>query len=151
MKCNMRRRVWMSLALAAALLILPASNSYAVSPDVGQVQADQKAQIGGGSTIDPQYVNAARITADIDIEGGTAYCYASAAAKRVCRVTVTMRLQRKENGTWKTKVSWVGSSTNGVKTMSESFKLSQRGSYRTYAVFDVGGESLTYKSITLGY
>lgn len=145
MKRNMRQRVWMSLVLVAALLVLPVSNSYAVSPDVGQAQAE-RAAIGGGGTVDPQYVNTLRITADISIEGKTAYCYARVTAKKVCTVIVTMRLQHKEGGEWVTKSSWVSSSNKGFKTMSESFTLSQRGDYRTYALFDVAGEQLSYKS-----
>ncbi len=132
----------MSLVLAAVLAIMPVSSSYAATRTV---------QIGGEAGIDPQYVNAARITADLVISGNNAHVYASAIAKRVCRVTVTMRLQRKEGTSWVTKVSWVGSSTTGSRTMGEDHTLTQRGTYRTYAIFDVDGEKLTYKSTSRVY
>ena len=103
------------------------------------------------SGIDPQYVNAATITADLVISGNNAHAYASAIAKKVCHISVVMRLQYNDNGTWKTKVSWVGSSDTGDKTLGRDFTLTQRGQYRTYAIFDVGGENLTYTSVTQRY
>lgn len=139
---NWKRRIWMSLVLAVVLAVLPISSSYA---------AGRTVQLKGEEGIDPQYVNTANITADLVIKGNNAHAYASAVAKRVCRVTVTMRLQRKEDGAWKTKVSWVGSSTSGSKTMGEDFTLTQRGTYRTYAIFDVAGENLTYISSSQVY
>lgn len=139
---NWKRRIWMSLVLAVVLAVLPISSSYA---------AGRTVQLKGEEGIDPQYVNTINITADLVIKGNNAHAYASAVAKRVCRVTVTMRLQRKEDGAWKTKVSWVGSSTSGSKTMGEDFTLTQRGTYRTYAIFDVAGENLTYISSSQVY
>lgn len=153
MRQRWRQKLLAVLTVLAVLVALPA-NSYVyaqeVTPDMAQPKAARAAQ-GGESGIDPQYVNASRITADLVISGNNAHVYASAMAKKVCRVTVTMRLQRKENGAWTTKVSWVGTGTNGVKTLVEDFTLSQRGEYRTYAIFDVGGENLTYKSVVQRY
>lgn len=150
----MRQR-WNQKLLAAltvfALVVAFPANSYAsaqVTPDAAQAA---RAVQGGESGIDPQYINTSSITADLAINGSNAHAYASAMAKKVCRVTVTMRLQYNDNGTWKTKVSWVGSSTNGCKVMAEDFTLTQRGEYRTYAIFDVGGENLTYTSVTQRY
>ena len=139
---NWKRRIWMSLVLAVVLAVLPISSSYA---------AGRTVQLKDEEGIDPQYVNTINITADLVIKGNNAHAYASAVAKKVCRVTVTMRLQRKEDGVWKTKVSWVGSSTSGSKTMGEDFTLTQRGTYRTYAIFDVAGENLTYISSSQVY
>lgn len=151
MKARMRKRAWMSLAIAAALLILPVSSSYAASVDMDPMTPQQAAQIGGGSTIDPQYIKTANITADLSITGNNAYVYAHAIAKKVCPITITMRLQRKEGDSWVTKVSWVGSSNTGDKSMGRSHTLTQRGTYRTYAIFNVDGEQLTYKSVTQVY
>ena len=154
MKRKMRARLLTSLALAASLLFLPMNSSYAAVKDLGQAEhpgAVRNVRIGGGDGIVPQYVNAAAITADLSIKGNNAHVYASAIAKKVCHITVTMRLQRKENGVWKTKVSWVESSNTGDKTLGKDYTLTQRGTYRTYAVFDVAGEQLTYKSVTQEY
>lgn len=151
MRQRWRQRLLAALTLLTILVALPAS-SYAsaqeVTPDVAQKARAVKKDDSG---IDPQYVNAAIITADLVINGNNAHVYASALAKKVCRVTVTMRLQYNDNGTWRTKVSWVGTGTNGCKTLAEDFTLTQRGQYRTYAIFDVGGENLTYKSVTQRY
>ncbi len=151
MRQSWRQRLLVLVTMLTVLAAFPAS-SYAsaqeVTPDTAQrvkaVQIDD-------SGIDPQYINTSSITADLAINGSNAHAYASAMAKKVCRVTVTMRLQYNDNGTWKTKVSWVGSSTNGCKTLAEDFTLTQRGQYRTYAIFDVGGENLTYTSVTQRY
>lgn len=151
MRQRWKQKLLAAVTLLAVLVAFPAS-SYAsaqeVTPDVAQ---KARAVQGGESGIDPQYVNAATITADIAISGNNAHVYASALAKKVCRVTVTMRLQYNDNGTWKTKVSWVGTGTNGAKTLAEDFTLTQRGEYRTYAIFDVGGENLTYTSVAERY
>lgn len=151
MRQSWRQRLLAALTLLAVLVAFP-TGSYAsaqeVTPDVAQ---KARAVKGDDSGIDPQYINTSSITADIAISGNNAHVYASAMAKKVCRVTVTMRLQYNDNGTWKTKVSWVGSSTNGCKTLAEDFTLTQRGEYRTYAIFDVGGENLTYKSVAERY
>lgn len=150
MKRKIRQRVWMSLVLVAALLILPVNSSYAAGGNLEQIEA-QRAQIGGGGTVDPQYVKTATITADLSIRGNNAHAYADAVAKKVCHISIVMRLQRKEGNSWVTKVSWVGASDSGLKTMSRDFTLTQRGTYRTYAAYNVGGEELTYKSATQVY
>lgn len=151
MKHSWRQRLLAVMTLLAVLAAFPAS-SYAsaqsVTPDAAQaVRAVQRDDSG----IDPQYVNAATITADLVISGNNAHTYASAIAKKVCHISVVMRLQYNDNGTWKTKVSWVGSSDTGDKTLGRDFTLTQRGQYRTYAIFDVGGENLTYTSVTQRY
>ncbi len=151
MRQRWRQRLLAALTLLTILVALPAG-SYAsaqeVTPDVARKARAVKRDDSG---IDPQYINTSSITADIAISGNNAHVYASAMAKKVCRVTVTMRLQYNDNGTWRTKVSWVGSSTNGCKTLAEDFTLTKRGEYRTYAIFDVGGENLTYKSVAERY
>ncbi len=151
MRQSWRQRLLVLVTMLAVLAAFPAS-SYAsaqdVTPDTAQAA---RAALRDDSGIAPQYINASRITADLVINGSNAHVYASALAKKVCRVTVTMRLQYNDNGTWKTKVSWVGTGTNGAKTLAEDFTLTQRGQYRTYAIFDVGGENLTYTSVIQRY
>lgn len=150
-KMKLKQRLLTSLALAAVLAVLPVGSSYAAELEAPQAEAGVSAQTGGEEGIDPQYVNAANITADLVISGNNAHVYASAIAKRICHVTVTMRLQRKEGSSWQTKVSWVGSSNTGDKTLGENYTLTQRGTYRTYAIFNVGGEELTYTSVSQVY
>ena len=63
-----------------------------------------------------------------------------------------MRLQRLENGSWQTKSSWIESAANaGGKTLSKSFSLSSRGTYRVYVIATVGGEEVTCTSNTKTY
>lgn len=150
MKRKIRQRVLMSLVLVAALLVLPVNSSYAAGGNLEQIEA-QRAQIGGGGTVDPQYVKTLTLTADLIVRGSNAHAYASVTAKKVCHVSIVMRLQRKEGNSWVTKVSWVGASDTGSKAMGKDFTLTQRGTYRTYALFNVDGEELSYKSATQVY
>lgn len=151
MRQKMRQRLLMSLLLVAAMVFVPVSNSQAQVRDLGEGGGSKTVQIGGGDTVDPQYVNTLTITADLSIKGSTAYVVASVTAKRVCHVSVVMRLQHKENGEWKTKKSWVAASDRGYKDMEKTYDLTQRGQYRTYALFDVAGEELSYKSVVQIY
>lgn len=151
MKRNMKRRILMSLILVAAMTIIPVSNSQAKVKVLEKIEDGEIVRIGGGDTVDPQYVNTATISASISISGSTAHVHAKVTAKKVCHVSVVMRLQRKEGNTWTTKRSWVAGSNNGYKIMSEDAALSQRGQYRTYAVFNVAGEETTYASTPQTY
>lgn len=151
MKRKMRQRLLMSLALIAAMTVIPVSSSSAAVKEIGKVDNGKVVQIGGDNMISPQYINTATITADLSIKGNTAYVHASAAAKRVCHVNVIMRLQYKDGNTWTTKKSWIESSDSGFKSLEKSTTLTKRGVYRTYAIFDVAGEKLTYTSVTQRY
>ncbi len=106
---------------------------------------------GGSNTVQPYYENTTHILSSLKIDGNTAYSYAEVTAKRVCYINVVMRLQRQEGSSWHTVSSWVGSSTNGTKSMTKTFTLSTRGTYRVYAIFNVDGEELTYASLTKKY
>lgn len=141
----MKRKI--SMVLAVMCLVFSITS---VSQAAGKATVQPQA-IGGSHMVQPYYVNAAVISAALKIEGNTAYCNAEVGAKKVCRVTVTMRLQRKEGGSWFTVSSWVETSTNGVKNMTKSFTLTKRGTYRVYAKFDVAGEQLSYASPSKTY
>lgn len=151
MKRAMKQRVWMALVLAAVLSVIPVSSSQAKVKVLERLDDGAVVQIGGEEGIDPQYVNTSTITADISISGSTAHVHASVIAKKVCHVSVVMRLQYKDGNSWVTKRSWVAASDSGYKIMSENAPLSQRGLYRTYAIFDVAGEKLTYTSSAQRY
>ena len=139
----MKRKFLRALALTGMLTMLPGIYGTAIP-----VQA---AQTTGGELVQPRYVNTATINADLVISGNTASCYASATAKRSCHINVKMRLQRKDGSSWSTVCSWVGSADSVIKTLSQTFSLSTRGSYRVNAEFNVGGEVLTYNSSTKTY
>ncbi len=140
----MKRKISMVLAVMCLLLNL-STVSYAA-----EVAGVQPTAIGGG-TAEPYYENASNITAGLKITGSTAYCSAEVFAKKVCFINVVMRLQRKEGTSWHTVSSWVESSTSGSKVMGKYFTLSTRGTYRVYAIFNVGGEELTCASASKTY
>lgn len=140
----MKRRISMVLAVMCLLLNL-STVSFAA-----EVAGAQPTAIGGG-TAEPYYVNTASMTAGLKIDGNTAYAYSEVFAKKVCFINVVMRLQRKEGTSWHTVSSWVESSTSGSKVMGKYFTLSTRGTYRVYAIFNVGGEELTCASASKTY
>ena len=61
---KLKQRLLTSLALAAVLAALPVGSSYAAEVEAPQTEAGVSAQTGGEGGIDPQYINAANITAD---------------------------------------------------------------------------------------
>ncbi len=140
----MKRRISMVLAVMCLLLNL-STVSYAA-----EVAGVQPTAIGGG-TAEPYYVNTAKISAGLIIEGNTAYCNSEVAAKKVCFINVVMRLQRKEGTSWHTVSSWVESANAGGKIMNKTFSLSTRGTYRVYAIFTVGGEEVSCASASKTY
>lgn len=150
MKCNMKRML-MSLILVAAMTIIPVSNSQAKVKVLEKIEDGEIVQIGGGNTVDPQYINTATMSASVKITGSNAHVTASVSAKKVCHISVVMRLQYKDGNTWTTKRSWVAGSDTGYKVMSQDAAISQRGQYRTYAIFNVAGEELTYASTPKTY
>ncbi len=140
----MKRRISMVLAVMCLLLNL-STVSYAA-----EVAGVQPTAIGGG-TAEPYYVNTAKISAGLIIEGNTAYCNSEVAAKKVCFINVVMRLQRKEGTSWHTVSSWVESANAGGKIMNKTSSLSTRGTYRVYAIFTVGGEEVSCASASKTY
>lgn len=141
----MKRKITMMLAVMC--LMLSMSTVSQAAGESGKAAA-QPTALRGDYGIQPYYENAASIAAVLSINGSTAYCTAEVAAKKVTSIKVTMRLQRKNGSSWYTVKSWSESTTSSGKVMSKSYTLVTRGSYRVYAIFDVGGESLTYTSPT---
>lgn len=143
----MRRKITMMLVVMC-LLVSMSTVSYAAG---GDNTTHAKAVVNPGETAEPYYVNTANIAAGLKIEGSTAYCRAEVTAKKVCFINIVMRLQKLENGSWNTKVSWVESSTTGIKNSTRTHTLSERGSYRVYLIATVAGEEVTCISNTRTY
>ncbi len=141
----MKRKLLMTMVMAGVLAAMPVCSVTAAAVPVRATQTRE------GNAIEPKYLNTAHIVANLLIEGNTAYAASSVTAKKVCKISVVMRLQRKEGTSWNTIYSWIGSSTNGTKSMDGSYTLKERGTYRVYTSFDVGGEQLTYTSPTRTY
>lgn len=145
----MKQKLAMLLAVVC-LVISMSTVSYAAEGNA-KVTAQARAA-GNAGGIQPHYVNTLNIAAGIRIEGSTAYCRAEVFAKKACFINVVMRLQKKENGSWQTKSSWIESAANaGGKTMTKSFALSSRGTYRVYVIATVGGEEVTCESNIVTY
>lgn len=146
----MKRRILMALTLVVCLIACIPSVSYAATRG-GSSIGMQPGMTGDSGVAQPYFVNASYISAGLKIEGSTAYVKANVTAKRKCDVSVTARLQRKVNGSWKTVCSFLQNSSTGVVNMTQSYPLSQRGTYRTYAIFNVAGEELTATSSSKTY
>lgn len=142
---EMKRKLQMALVLAFACCMATAASgvSYAAAPAVREIHAEDQVQ--------PRYVNTMNIAADMTLSGSTAKCYSSVSAKRVCHISVNMELQRKEGDSWKMKASWRDSVDGVTLSMSKSFGLTERGTYRVKAYFNVAGEELSYTSIKQKY
>ena len=140
-----------TLALTLCMILSISSVSHAAVAE-GSSQL-QPGVIGGGAGVaQPYYVNTARISAGLKIDGSTAYCNADVTAKNTnYKICVTMYLQRLESNSWKNVCSWMEFSSNGFKNMTHSYTLTKHGTYRTYAIFEVGGETLTYTSSSSTY
>lgn len=143
----MKRKISMMLAVMC-LVVSMSTVSYAAE---GENAVHAKAAVNPGGTAQPYYINTANIAAGLKIEGNTAYCRAEVTAKKVCFINVIMRLQKLENGSWNTKVSWIESSTTGIKNTTRTHTLTERGQYRVYLIATVAGEEVTCVSNTRTY
>ena len=147
----MKRRV--TVLIAVVCLVLNISTvSYASEVGKGsEANTNATGETGETGEIEPFYLNTSNISAGLRIEGNTAYCLAEVFAKKVCSIQIIMQLQRKENGSWVNKVSWVTSGTAGSKSSSQSYTLFEKGSYRVNVIANVGGEQVTCTSVTKTY
>ena len=132
-----------ALILATVCLVLSMSTESYAAEGRKEINGEVNEASGG---IEPYYLNISNIAVGLKIDGNTAQCRAEVFAKNVCSVKVTMCLQRKENGSWVNKISWSGSSTSGVKTMTYPYTLFEKGSYRVKVYATVGGEEVTCTS-----
>ena len=139
----MKRKISMVLAVVCMVLSMSTVSNAAANENT----AAHTNAAGGVGGIQPYYVNTANVSSGIKIEGNTADCISEVSAKKLCTITTVMRLQKKDGSSWKTIVSWIGTSENvGSKVVSKSHTISARGTYRTYAIFTVGGEEVTCAS-----
>lgn len=143
------KRKFLAVMALICMLSIP-SVSYAAT-GTGSHEVAQPKAIGGANIAQPYYVNTMTTSANLRISGNTAYANASVTAKKVCHVSVIMRLQRKSGSSWSTVSSWVESSDSGSKSMTKPFTLSKRGTYRVYAIFNVAGEETTNTSPSKTY
>lgn len=133
------------MALVGMLAVTSSSSALATAAPIPITQTVS------GNKVQPKYVNTMNIAASLKIEGNKAYSHCTVTAKKVCHIDVTMRLQRYLGSGWLTVCSWIESSDNGTKTMTKSYSLTTRGTYRVSADFNVGGEKLNYTSISKVY
>jgi hypothetical protein len=154
-KRNGRRRFMkqkLAMMLTMMCLITSISTvSYAAEVNT-KTTAQARATGNSGRGIQPYYINVSNIAAGLKITGNTAYCLAEVYAKKPCFINVVMRLQKKESGSWQTKSSWVESAANaGGKSLSKSFTLSSKGTYRVYVIATVEGEQVPCESNIVTY
>ncbi len=142
----MKRKLLMIMALAGMLAAVPSGSALAAVPV-------QQTQVREGDAVQPRYVNTINIAASLKIEGSTAYAYSTVTAKKSCHITSEMKLQRYAgaNWGWATVKTWNASKDGPNITLSKSYALSTRGTYRVSTNFNVGGEPLNYTSISKTY
>ncbi len=158
----MKRKLKMVLALALVCCMAAAlpNISYAAGP-MSQRSTNARMQqrpgsfmqraAGQGDVVQPRYINTINISSNLLIDGSTAHATCSVTAKKHCHISVCMELQYKDGSTWKTKASWLDSTDGVTLSLTRTFGLTKRGSYRVKAFFNVAGEELSYTSSTRTY
>lgn len=84
--------------------------------------------------VTPCYEDTASVTATFSITGGVANCGGSVKpGSSTSSATVSVRLQRKEGGSWITIATWTGNSSSGYKASASGSKAVTSGyNYRVY-------------------
>ena len=82
----------------------------------------------------PCYEDTASVTATLSITGGVANCGGSVKpGSSTSSATVSVRLQRKDAGSWTTMATWTGNSSSGYKASASGSTAAASGySYRVY-------------------
>lgn len=91
----------------------------------------------------PQYSHTRSIRASLSFDGDKATASGGISPKSsddVCKVRITVYLQRKENGVWITIDSWKDTQTNGKAQAVGEKSVSKGYQYRTYAVGSISTE-----------
>lgn len=90
-------------------------------------------------TVSPMYDYATSIMARIDIENGVAICSGSAKPSYSNTIAyLEVKLQRLENGTWKTIETWTDESNNGSRVSAGGNKSVAKGyTYRVQSVLHI--------------
>lgn len=95
--------------------------------------------------VSPQYTHVQLLTSSITISDGKAHSTGSMRPRSSHQTSITVKLQQKVDGKWKTLQSWTGSSSSGVCSAGGSKSVEKGYSHRTYVtgrVYDSRGNCL---------
>ena len=79
-----------------------------------------------------RYDHTSFISAELSISWGKAHAYGEIDPIENNRTTITVRLQRKEDGSWTTIKTWTGQNNNGPCDAGGAVSISSGYLYRTY-------------------
>ena len=117
-----------------ALLLMTLTVAYAAANNPG---------------VSPLYTYTYSIAGKLSISGGTAPAAGTVTPSDLNnKTTVTVKLQRNENGTWKTIATWTGSNSHGISSAGGDKTLTKGYSYRVYVVGKVYNSSGTLLETT---
>ena len=97
------------------------------------------------------YVKTKYVNARLTLEGNKAKGTVEAGAFSRSSITITMKLQKKVNGSWSTINTWMLSGANVLSlTLTKTTQIS-RGTYRIQGVVNTDGEIVTKNSVSKTY
>lgn len=138
------KRIAILLALIVACAGIGHSVVFAAEPQLSTPETEQ---------VELRYTHIMSCSSDLKISKGSAAILAMYSGKSSFeKVTMTVRLQKKINGTWLTQSQWSKTSTAMSSTFNTAYTVS-KGTYRVYTTFNVNGgdEIVTATSATVVY
>lgn len=95
------------------------------------------------SDINSIYTNIKKIVVGLTIEKRTAYSYIECTTYSPMDISITAKLQMKENGSWNTLETYTESVTDKECIIAEPRPVAQGYEYRLYVTCNAGGEKVT--------
>lgn len=95
------------------------------------------------SDINSIYTSIKKIVVGLTIEKRTAYSYIECTTYSPMDISITAKLQMKENGSWNTLETYTESVTDKECVIAESRPVAQGYEYRLYVTCNAGGEKVT--------
>lgn len=108
---------------------------------------------GQNQIVEPRYANIlnAQTTLSINSNTRTAVCNAAITSRTTTKLEVKLELQRYSGGKWVTFGTWSGNKNNRQFVFSKSVSIPKGYVYRTKAVFNCGGETVTKYSTEVSF
>lgn len=146
----MKKRLKAVSIIAATVILFFTSISTAFAAEVGTVQVKGitipvviENFDKSNSDISYIYDYIKQIVVGLTIEKRTAYSYIQCSTYDSMNISITAKLQMKENGSWKTLETYIGSADDKECIISESRPVAQGYEYRLYVTCNAGGEKVT--------
>lgn len=120
-------RILFSILLIVLTLFSTATIAYADTEDSG---------------IAPYYSSIDKNSAQLDITGIKAKCFASVSTKSPKNLKIVMELQKKKSNGYETVKTWTSSKNGTNLSMTESRNINVLSTYRLKVTFTAGNETL---------